>query len=413
MVVRDVESRMPRGVTASDLGEATAEQLGPRGERFVLVSYLTSPVVVRTKLDYVLFGLPPAESNEDLWLEYVTVESYRWTVLSASDPSFFEQGITAYGCWSWTAQVPGVYTTRVEAHDGQGTVMATLSLTQTVAPRDAQLEQFLLPQPSRSKCDAIRELINDLSGYINQGAAATGPTGIPARLLAGVVFMEAWGRPKEGTANAKLIRSRAGGKSDPGWLDWTQDQLSKRGNREFGAISDIRCVEIQAIAEVFEDRWVGRLRFVGTTSMGVSQIQMAVAAMVLGMTPWREKPPGAPENDEARKKVDDAVEDDWKSLTRRQQVEIFNHLRFPRSNIALCARLLTLIKERPNRALGLPVGDVAADAKLVGLIATEFQAGATTSGFADAKVPEGNTNGQRAIQYVKDGSVLHPELYFP
>ena len=54
------------------------------------------------------------------------------------------------------------------------------------------------PQPSRSKCDAIRELINDLSGYINQGAAASGPTGIPARLLAGVVFMEAWGRPKWG-----------------------------------------------------------------------------------------------------------------------------------------------------------------------------------------------------------------------
>jgi hypothetical protein len=221
--------------------------------------------------------------------------------------------------------------------------------------------------------------------------------------------MEAWGRPKEGTANATLIRSRAGGKGDPDWIDWTEDQLSARGNREFGAISDIRCVEIQAIADVFQDRWVGRLRYVGTTSLGVSQIQMAVAAMVLGMTTWREKPPAAPENKEA----DEAVESDWMSLTRRQQVEIFNHLRFSKSNIALCARLLTRIKERPNRALGKPVGDVAADPKLVGLIATEFQAGATTSSFADAKVPEGNTNGQRAIQYVKNGSVLHPELYFP
>jgi hypothetical protein len=413
MVVRDVESRMPRGITAGDLGEATAEHLGPGGERFVLVSYLTSPVVVRTKLDYVLFGLPPTGSNEDLWLGYVDVASYRWTVLSASDQSFFQQDVTTNGCWSWTAQVPGIYTTRVEARDDKGSVLATLSLTQTVGPRDARLEEFLRPQPSRSKCDAIRELINDLSGYINQGAAATGPTGIPARLLAGVVFMEAWGRPKEGTANAELIRSRAGGKGDPDWLDWTEDMLAKRGNREFGAIPDIRCVEIQAIAEVFQDRWIDRLHFVGTTSMGVSQIQMAVAAMVLGMTPWREKPPAAPENTEARKKTDEAVVDDWKALTRRQKVEIFNHLRFPRSNIALCARLLTRIKERSNRALGLPASQVAANPKLVGLIATEFQAGATTSSFADAKVPEGNTNGQRAIQYVKDGSVLHPELYFP
>jgi hypothetical protein len=137
MVVRDVESRMPRGVTAGDLGEATAEQLGPGGERFVLVSYLTSPVTVRTKLDYVLFGLPPAGSNEDLWLEYVAVTSYKWTVLSADDPSFFVQGVTAYGCYSWTAQVPGTYTTRVEARDEQETVIATLSLTQTVRPRDA------------------------------------------------------------------------------------------------------------------------------------------------------------------------------------------------------------------------------------------------------------------------------------
>jgi hypothetical protein len=413
MTVRDVESRMPRGLTAADLGEATAEQLGPHGERFVLISYLTSPLVVRTKLDYVLFALPPEGSNEDLWLEYVAVNSYRWTVLSKSDPSFIEQGVTEYGCWSWTAQVPGTYTTRVEARDESGKVLATLSLTQTVTPRDARLDEFLRPQTSRSKCDAIRELINDLSGYINQGAAATGPTGIPARLLAGVVFMEAWGRPKEGTANAKAIRARAGGKDDPDWIDWTEDQLVKRGNREFGAISDIRCVEIQAIAEVFQDRFVGRLRFVGPTSMGVAQIQMAVAAMVLGMTAWREKPPGGPENTDARKKIDDSVEEDWQALSRRQQVEIFNHLRFPKTNIALCARLLAKIKERPNRALGLPVGDVAANPKLVGLIATEFNAGATTSSFDEAKVPEGNTNGQRAIQYVKDGSVLHPELYFP
>jgi hypothetical protein len=105
--------------------------------------------------------------------------------------------------------------------------------------------------------------------------------------------------------------------------------------------------------------------------------------------------------------------DDWKSLIRRQQVEIFNHLRFPKSNIALCARLLTRINERANRAQGLPAGDVAADPKLVGLIATEFQAGATTSSFADAKAPDGNTNGERAIQYVKNDSVRHPELYFP
>ncbi|WP_027346471.1 hypothetical protein [Hamadaea tsunoensis] len=413
MTVRDVESRMPHGLSAADLGEATAEVIGPRGERFVLVSYLTSPLVVRTKLDYVLFALPPAGSNEDLWLEYVSVASYKWTVLSKSDASFIEQSVTDNGCWSWTAQAPGTYTTRVEARDGDGKVLATLSLTQTVTPRDARLEEFLRPQPSRSKCDAIRELVNDLSGYINQGAAATGPTGIPARLLAGVVFMEAWGRPKEGTANAKAIRARAGGKDDPDWLDWTEDQLAKRGNREFGAISDIRCVEIQAIAEVFQDRWVGRLTFVGPTSMGVAQIQMAVAAMVLGMTAWREKPPGGAENAEARKEIDDSVEEDWRVLPRRKQVEIFNHLRFPKTNIALCAKLLARIKERPNRALGLPVGAVAANAKLVGLIATEFNAGATTSSFDEAKVPEGNTNGQRAIQYVKDGSVLHPELYFP
>ncbi len=206
MVVHDIGSRMPRGVTASDLGEATAEQLGPGGERFIL--YLTAPVAVPTKLDYVLLGRPTAGSNEDLWLEYVAVASYKLTVLSADDSSFFVHGVTADGCWSWTV-------------------------------------------------------------------------------------------------------------------------------------------------------------------------------------------------------------DEWKSLTGRQQVEIFNHLRFPKSNIALCARLPTRINERPNRAQGLPAGGVAADPKLVGLIATEFQAGATTSSFADAEEPEDNTNGQRAIQYVKNSSVLHPELYFP
>lgn len=418
MAVRRVESRLPPNKTAADLGQVSVEKLGPAGERFILVSYLTSPVPEKTKLDYVVFALPPTGSNQD-----VDVDRYVWTVTSMANPTVpVAESIEEVGTFHWTAQAVGQYKIGVELQLGgnvQPTVLATLELTQRVKARDAQLETLIkktrTKKTNSTQADAQRELINDLRGYIVDAAQETGQYGIPARFLAAVLFMEIWARPKEGTANAKSYRKRAGGKTNPTWSEWTWDEIRQKVGlkREFGHIDDIRCVETELVADIFDDEYNDRRMLSGEKSIGIGQIAMTTAAMALGLIEWRDKPVNG------SFKVNSEIRRDWWELGIDTQVDIFNLLRSPKTNIKVAALLLTRLKNRPNlppseaqlkRWPDLTAAQFWQDAKAVGVIATEYNKGATDSDREHAQ--PNKDNGRRAPKYVKDRSEIFPNIYF-
>jgi hypothetical protein len=341
MVVRRVERELPAGMTASELGEASAEALSPLDERFVLISYLTSPIPEQTKLDYVVFARLPA--NTDVGID---VDEYEWTVNSPTDSAFAPiKQKTEMGCFWWTGQRAGQqYTVSVTARLN-GTDLATARLTQATRQRDQRLETKLKrKRKDPGEPDSQRELINDFGDYVRSAATATGERGISARVLAAILYMEINARPKDGTKRAQLYRSRTKINRNPTWSEWTSeeiqqslkqklaDNVSKKATwrTDFYPLTEIRCVELTLVGDMFDDLLIGlRTNLFGGKSLGVGQIALSTAAMVTGKMPWIEGTPN--ELGKARSEVNAA----WKDLSVADQADMFNVLQA--SDLQLCA----------------------------------------------------------------------------
>ncbi|MEY9997542.1 hypothetical protein ABIE67_009661 [Streptomyces sp. V4I8] len=419
MTVRRVESRLPPGLSAGDLGQASGEVLGPSGERFVLVSYLESPVPEQTRLDYVLFALPPAGSNENLWLDYVEIDEYRWEVTSPTDPQFAPiLSVGDTGCFWWEGQRPSHQYVITVTPRLKGAILATVQLTQGTREREPRLEAKLArKRKDPGEPDSQRELINDFGDFVRTAAAATGTNGIPARALAAILYMELNARPKDGTRRADMYRRRSRINRTPTWVEWTSAEVRQHFNQsqklvhlatDFYPLTEIRCIEIALGGDMFDDTVGPRVTLFGGKTLGVGQIGLSTAAMVIGAAPWVEGTPG--KLSEAHGKVDQ----NWRVIPLLAKVGIFNRLRFPKANITLTAQLLDRLKNRANR---YPTTGAAAfwqDEFAVSLLATEYNHGPTNSALADARLPPGrDENWRRAIRFVKPSYPIYPELFFP
>jgi hypothetical protein len=130
-----------------------------------LVSFLTSPLVPETQLYYVLFATGGAKGH-----------AYRWRVRTDTG-STITTGVTDVGVFHWTATRTGSIEVVVEIVIW-GSIVATVSLEQTVGPPDPVFEA--LPDVVPADRETARELVNDLKSYIVAAAAGTGAKGVPA-----------------------------------------------------------------------------------------------------------------------------------------------------------------------------------------------------------------------------------------
>jgi hypothetical protein len=389
LAVRVSEQSIPTGLTAADLGETSTTPASGGGD-YTLVSYLTSPLRTATKLDYVLFATGGATADE-----------YEWSV--TLDPPGWELHRTTseIGVFYWTPKAPGTYEVSVEVRSGS--TADTLTLTQTVQDPTAALETHLTTNRRYSfGWDALRELVNDLKGYMSAAVTATGPDGIPLRLLAAVLYMEIQGRPKEGTAKADAIRKGLGEQT---WWNWwprlsAAIALEEPGARHF---DDIRDVEIELVAEFLDELNPAARFFMGNKSLGIGQIGQATATMALGKITWRDQPTTA------RAATRELVEDDYDALGFQDKVDTFNRLRFPKASVALSAMLLDKLKKRSQRWPSMTAADLAKNQRAMAILATEYNMGPTTTPAASAGE---SSYGARASVWAQDGSFLSPEVFF-
>ena len=349
MTVRPTESRKPPGVAWEDLGPT--DQDG----NFALVSYLTSPIVIGSVANYVIFGLNNAEADR-----------YLWHVSSASGE--VASGQADIGIFEFIPDRLGEITVIVQVEYG-GNVVASLTLNQSVIPENAlfadliesidrtgSLGQHILAGIGGDP-PTTWELVNDLRNYVFRSANLTGG-GIPAQLLAAVVYKEALWRPKTGSLPMRVASRLADfvGSSD----------IPVRGMELSGAIRELNAGQLEDFRE---------------NSLGVCQIKMATAAMILGLTPQLELPS---ENDD-RPPVAAEIQLNFDDLAHEIKIDIFNLLRFPQSNIWLCGRLLAYLKSRPNRYPGFSAAQMMQDLKALQILATEYNMGAIASPSAGAK----------------------------
>ncbi len=356
MAVRPTERRLPAGWSAADLGQA---EVSPDG-RFALVSYLTDPLAEGSLNEYVVFVLDPGAIEQ--------AETYEWTVFETTE----EDGVVEAdhdtddeGLFSFRPARSGLISVFVSIKDASDTVIHTLALHQIVRPPNQALEALLEGQLVSAALGGhlttSRELINDLAVYIveavNTPSASAFPE-LPDLFVAAIVYKEALWRPKE----PELPRS---------YLTNLPEL--------------IRPFELEFAAEELNGVPLSTIRVQLDNTLGVCQIQPQTIAMVLEKpgtgstyTPWRDKP-----RDE-RDEVDEQIRADFFALPDEDKIDLYNLLRFPKSNIRACVLLLDRLKRRSNRWPTLGREQFLADEKAVKVIATEYNGGGTTSAQADA-----------------------------
>lgn len=220
---------------------------------------------------------------------------------------------------------------------------AAMTLTQTVVSEDPTLAGQLSSDSDEQ--EAEREIVDDLKGYIDSAAAATGPNGITPRFLACVLRQE--------IASTSTV---------PSWLrTWTN--------------KDTRNSKLDDVKTALDKKAAGQNvdRKDLEKSIGVGQVKMASAAMAQGLIPWTEQ--DANNKNPGRQKISD----DFAKLSTGQLNDLYTQLSWAKSNVTQVAALLTKLKNRANRYPTLTRATFGTNQRAGEIIATEYNVGATNS----------------------------------
>lgn len=299
MAIRKTESRLPANFQASDLGEfATADD-----GRAVLVSFITAPLAVDRDNQYDVLVTDAGLAS--------AVQSFEWRfVENGSAP---QTQTTSIGEATYRPQAVGKLTVTVRLLGAGNAEQSSLILNQTVIVLNAELETLITESrnqlgPEASNPDVLRELINDLSPYYQ------------------AVKLQA---PESGEGFQRFVFSLVhdGALQRPGTQ--RQQQLSQLAAALNGTEGDF--VSLAA------------------TGSGVCGIRLTLLAMTLPQTgggspilPWTE----LPDVPNQRPLADEKLRQTLANLDENQRIDLFNLVRFPKSNITLCARILEALRDR-------------------------------------------------------------------
>ena len=318
MAIRNTESRMPEGLEAQDLGQAVVKD-----GNYALVSYFTSPIALSTTITYIVFVLNNATADTYHW----TFESIPSSKIEESVPDPFD------GLYRYTPKHLGTLKVKVEVI-ANGEKKSVLELEQEIVPLDSDLESLLAGKGSIQNFNVSisvgalggndrisREIVNNFRNYILDTAynfknyilpsSSSSPetSKIPPRFLAAIAYLA-------------ILRSKI-----------------KLFHRE--------AVLEKAANELNEDNPISFL----FDPLGVCQIKPQVLAMAIkkpNITPektytdWIE----IPADGSKVRLTQTKIKSNFDNLEQNDKIDLFNLLRFPKSNIRMCEQLLFKLNER-------------------------------------------------------------------
>lgn len=292
--LRKTESRLPAGVAPGDLGEAVVAP----DSRCALVSYITAPLAAGRANTYVVFVTDVALAG--------AVESFEWSFAEDSDAPVVVT--TSGGEASFTPSKTCYLSIRVRLLDAGAAAQATLALIQQVSAPNAALEQLIAkaanqPGPGCGNPDVLRELVNDHNPYYLTVALAT---------------------PEPGDAFRKFLYNQV------------YDGALKRSPSARAAL----------LAQAAAALNTGAPDFISATApgLGVAGVRLALAAMLLPPNgiPYTELDPGTAANASG----DEELRAKLAALSETDRIDLFNRVRFPKSNILLCGKLLEALRNK-------------------------------------------------------------------
>ncbi len=293
MPVRKTESRMPLNLQASDLGQAVVAADG----RWALISFISSPLVINRENVYVVFitdtGLAAATS------------SFEWTFAeSAGAPSV---ATSAFGETAHTPTNLGALSISVRVLDGANAEQAKLSMNQDVVPTSAELETLISdavgqPGPSVGSPEVLRELINEHNLYYQNVVPQTAEPGDAFKRF--VFSMVYDGASQRRAAERKQDLDQLALSLNEATVDFAT--LSSKGT----GVCGIRPLLLSMTVPNMLD-WTFLPEDANKRSMAVDQLLQALAV-----------------------------------LEENKRLDLYNILRFPKSNITFCGRILETLKSK-------------------------------------------------------------------
>jgi hypothetical protein len=293
MTVRKTETRIPSNLQASDLGEASVADDG----RAALVSFVSTPLVVSRENVYVVFVTDTTLA--------ASAESFEWSFTEGAGTPQVQT--TDHGEIAYTPSAEGTLAVTLRILDGSNAEQAKLSLIQEVVAINAELEGLIAgaqnqPGPGVANPEVARELINDHNPYYQNVVLQTPESGDAfQQFLFSIVFDGALQRP---------LADRKQHLAD------LADALNNGGG-DFATLAGKRS--------------------------GVAGLQLPLLAMTLpAMLDFTELPEAADERALAQEQLRQTLF----ALDEEKRLDLFNLVRFPKSNIAQSARILEALRDR-------------------------------------------------------------------
>jgi hypothetical protein len=192
--------------------------------------------------------------------------------------------------------------------DAGGSELASLSLVQQISPLNAQLEALIAEAVDKSgpgvgNIDALRQMVNDHNPYyLNITLNAPEPDEQFKKFLFSTVYA--------------------------GILKQPPDKRAYRLDQVANALNSDDTDFVTAVA----------------SGLGVANIRLALAAMLLPpvIIPFTELPQPNYENEAA----DEHLRQQLAATSEADRIDLFNLVRFPKSNISLCSKLLEALRDK-------------------------------------------------------------------
>lgn len=300
MPVRPTERRLPLTLAHGDLGESAADQAA----QAVLVSFITSPLVSGRDNVYVVFVTDETLAN--------VTSQYEWTFeVGDADPDL---RTTEVGEITYQPKATGALRVRVRLLDGGGAEQTALELSQEIIDPNGELEGLITearnqPGPGVGNPEVARELVNDHNPYYQAVTLKTPETGDFFRLM---IF----GMVSDGVQRQPASRR-------PEQLNRFAASLNAPGD-DFATLA--------------------------AEGAGVCGIRLALLAMVVPRSTtdpvpvleWTELPDASP----GRAAADEELSQRVAALDEPTKLDLFNIVRFPKSNITYCAKIVEALRDR-------------------------------------------------------------------
>lgn len=291
MPARKTESRLPDGFTADDLGESAQAQ----ENNAVIISFIRSPLVIARPNTYVVFVTDTAAAT--------AASSYEWTFTENGGTPATET--TSAGEFTYTPQAVGTLIVSVKVKGSDNSDKSSITLNQEIVQLNAELETLITnaadaPGPGIGNIDVARELVNDHNPYYQQ------------------VTLQA---PEAGDGFKRFVFSMV----SEGALQRNTQQRKSHLDELAASLNN----------------GAGDFVTLAAEGAGVCRIRLALHAMVMpGGLPWTELPDAT----SLRASADQELREGLAALDENKKIDLFNLVRFPKSNITQCGRILEALR---------------------------------------------------------------------